>query len=70
MNQFKFLLLEGLPKEKNDMYEKFLIENNISLIDCPVPYGQEYVVKGEGHPSPLAHKFVSECIYKKIEILN
>ena len=69
-SQFKFLLLEGLPKEKNDMYEKFLIENNIPLIDCPVPYGQEYVVKGEGHPSPLAHKFVSECIYKKIEILN
>ena len=69
-SQFKFLLLEDLPKEKNDMYEKFLIENNIPLIDCPVPYGQEYVVKGEGHPSPLAHKFVSECIYKKIEILN
>ena len=69
-SQFKFLLLEGLPKEKNDMYEKFLIENNIPLIDCPVPYGQEYVVKGEGHPSPLAHKFVSECIYKKLKILN
>ena len=52
------------------MYEKFLIENNISLINCPMPYGQEYVVKGEGHPSALAHKFTSECIYRKIKILN
>ena len=53
-----------------DKYKEFLIKNNISLINCPVPIGNEYDVKGEGHPSPLAHKVISECIYKEIEILN
>jgi hypothetical protein len=69
-SEFKFLLLEELPKVKIDQYKEFLIKNNISLINCPVPIGNEYDVKGEGHPSPLAHKVISECIYKEIEILN
>ena len=69
-SEFKFLILENLTKEKFDKYKKFLIKNNISLINCPVPHGDEYVVRGEGHPSALAHKITSECIYKEIEILN
>ena len=69
-SEFKFLLLQELPKVKIDQYKEFLIKNNISLINCPVPIGNEYDVKGEGHPSPLAHKVISECIYKEIEILN
>ena len=69
-SEFKFLLLEELPKVKIDKYKEFLIKNNISLINCPVPVGNEYHVKGEGHPSALAHKVISECIYKEIEILN
>ena len=69
-SEFKFLLLQELPKVKIDKYKEFLIKNNISLINCPVPIGNEYDVKGEGHPSPLAHKVISECIYKEIEILN
>ena len=69
-SEFKFLLLEEMPKVKIDKYKEFLIKNNISLINCPVPVGNEYHVKGEGHPSALAHKVISECIYKEIEILN
>ena len=69
-SEFKFLILENLPKEKIDKYEKFLKKNNIALINCPMPQGEEYVVKGEGHPSALGHKIASECIYKEIEILN
>ena len=69
-SEFKFLLLQELPKVKIDQYKEFLIKNNISLINCPMPKGTEYNVKGEGHPSPLAHKVASECIYKQIEILN
>ena len=69
-SEFKFLLLEELPKEKIDKYKKFLIKNNIALINCPMPQGDQYVVKGEGHPSALGHKITSECIYKEIEILN
>jgi len=69
-SEFKFLLLEELHKEKIDKYKKFLIKNNIALINCPMPQGDEYVVKGEGHPSALGHKITSECIYKEIEILN
>ena len=69
-SEFKFLLLQELPKVKIDKYKEFLIKNNISLINCPMPNGNEYSVKGEGHPSPLSHKVTSECIYKEIEILN
>ena len=69
-SEFRFLLLEELPKEKIDKYKKFLIKNNIALINCPMRQGDEYVVKGEGHPSALGHKITSECIYKEIEILN
>ena len=69
-SEFKFLILENLPKEKIDKYKKFLIKNNIALINCPMPQGEKYVVKGEGHPSALGHKITSVCIYKEIEILN
>ena len=69
-SEFKFLILENLSKEKIDKYKKFLIKNNIALVNCPMPQGGKYVVKGEGHPSALGHKVISECIYKEIEILN
>ena len=69
-SEFKFLILEKLPKEKIDKYKDFLIKNNITLINCPMPQGKDHVVKGEGHPSALGHKITSECIYKEIEILN
>ena len=69
-SEFKFLILENLPKEKIDKYKDFLIKNNITLINCPMPQGKDYVVKNEGHPNPLGHKITSECIYKEIEILN
>ena len=69
-SEFKFLILENLSEEKIDKYKKFLANNEIALINCPMPQGEEYTVKGDGHPSALGHKVVSECIYKKIEILN
>ena len=69
-SQFKFLILENLPKKKIEKYKEFLIKNNIALINCPMPQGKEYVVKNEGHPSALGHKITSECIYKEIEILT
>ena len=69
-SKFKFLILENLPEEKINKYKEFLVKNNISLINCPMPQGTEHVVKNEGHPSPLGHKIASECIYRQIEILN
>ena len=69
-SEFKFLILENLSEEKINKYKKFLANNEIALINCPMPQGEEYTVKGDGHPSALGHKVVSECIYKKIEILN
>ena len=69
-SQFKFLVLENLSEEKIKKYKKFLTKNDIDLINCPIPQGQKYVVKGEGHPSALGHKVISECIYKEIDILN
>jgi len=68
-SEFKLLILENLSKEKINKYKEFLIKNSISLINCPMPQGEEYNVKNEGHPSPLGHKIASECIYKEIEIL-
>ena len=40
-SEFKFLILEKLPKEKIDKYKKFLIKNNIALINCPMPQGEK-----------------------------
>ena len=69
-SEFKFLILENLPKKKIDRYKDFLIKNNIALINCPMPQDKEHVVKNEGHPSALGHKITGECIYKQIEILT
>ena len=68
LNFSKYKKFIGLPFEM--IMKNMGIKNNISLINCPTPNGNKYVVKGEGHPSSLAHKVISECIYKEIEILN
>ena len=69
-SEFKFLILENLSEEKINKYKKFLANNEIALINCPMPQGEGYFVKNEGHPNGLAHKAASKCIYKEIDILK
>tara|TARA_A100001011_G_C14285559_1_gene833519 strand:+ start:1420 stop:2400 length:981 start_codon:yes stop_codon:yes gene_type:complete len=69
-SKFKFLILENLKENDFNKYSKFLNKNNISLINCPMPTGNKYNVKGEGHPNYLSHDLTADCIFKKIEILN
>ncbi len=69
-SKFKFLILENLKDNDLNKYSKFLSKNNISMINCPMPTGEKYNVRGEGHPNYLSHKLTAECIFKKIELLN
>jgi len=69
-SEFKFLILENLPKEKFDKYKDFLIKNNIALIYCPMPKDPKYVVLGDGHPNELSHNEIGECINQKLKLNN
>ena len=69
-SKFKLLILENLTDSKLKKYSKFVKENNISMINCRAPQGEGYYVKGDGHPSYLAHQKIANCIYEKVEILN
>jgi hypothetical protein len=67
---FKLLSLDEMSVDKFNNYKKFLSTNNIDLINCNIPRGENYVVKNEGHPNLYAHKIVSSCLYKKLDILK
>ena len=69
-SNFQLLVLENLNKQKFNVYTNLARNNNIPLINCPMPQGEKYNVKGDGHPSYSAHKITAECIINKVDILK
>ena len=69
-SKFILLILDDFHDERSMVYDLFLKKKNIPFIKCTLPKGQEYIVLGDGHPNELSHKNISECIYKKLKLVN
>ena len=69
-HQSEFILLflnaDEMPTEQFNIYNHFLNENNIKFIKCQFPKGENFSVKGEGHPNKDGHQSISECVYNKL----
>ena len=61
-----FLNVNELPTKQFDYYIRFLKENRIKFIKCQFPIGEDFIVKGEGHPNKSGHKSISDCVFNKL----
>jgi hypothetical protein len=69
-SDFKILFLDRMSDKDLSKYKKFLFSNKVDFIYCPIPHGEQYSVKNEGHPNLYAHEFVSECLYDNLSTLD
>ncbi len=69
-NQSEFILLflnaNEVPIKQFNIYNQFLRENNIKFIKCQFPKGENFSVKGEGHPNKNGHRSISDCVFNKL----
>ncbi len=68
--KFILLFLEKFNDDRDKKYRDFLNDSEISFIECSLPGGEEYIVKGEGHPNFKSHKKISECFLKEFNLVK